>query len=112
MSNLVSNLTYDRWSRVLPDVLAAQAENEQRFVAMMPAIDQAAAALLETNEEHARRFLTDCSVAAADRLFADWRTLAGGIIAKHVDGYMRDGQRSRGVGYSEEWLRRGVKEQG
>jgi dipeptidase len=112
VSNLVSNLTYDRWSRVLPDVLAAQAENEQRFVAMMPAIDQAAAALLETNEEHARRFLTDCSVAAADRLFADWRTLAGGIIAKHVDGYMRDGQRSRGVGYSEEWLRRVVKEQG
>ena len=27
-------------------------------------------------------------------------------------GYMRDGQRSRGVGYSEEWLRRVVKEQG
>ncbi len=112
VSNVVSNLTYDKWSRVVPDVLAAQTENEERFVAMMPAIDAAAAAMLKSNPEHARRFLTDCSVAAADRLFEDWRKLAGGIIAKHVDGYVRDGGRSRGVGYSEDWLRKVVSEQG
>ncbi|MFT4513607.1 MAG: dipeptidase [Planctomycetota bacterium] len=112
VSNVVSNLTYDKWSRVVPDVLAAQAENEQRFVAMMPAIDAAAAAMLKSNPEHARRFLTDWSVAAADRLFEDWRKLAGTIIAKHVDGYVRDGGRSRGVGYSEDWLRKVVSEQG
>lgn len=112
VSNVVSNLTYDKWSRVVPDVLTAQIENEQRFVAMMPAIDAAAAAMLKSNPEHARRFLTDWSVAAADRLFEDWRKLAGQIIAKHVDGYVRDGGRSRGVGYSEDWLRKVVSEQG
>jgi dipeptidase len=112
VSNVVSNLTYDKWSRVVPDVLAAQIENEERFVAMMPAIDAAAAAMLESNPEHARRFLTDWSVAAADRLFEDWRKLAGTIIAKHVDGYVRDGGRSRGIGYSEDWLRKVVAEQG
>ena len=112
VSNVVSNLTYDKWSRVVPDVLAAQIENEERFVAMMPAIDAAAAAMLESNPEHARRFLTDWSVAAADRLFEDWRKLAGTIIAKHVDGYVRDGGRSRGIGYSEDWLRKVVSEQG
>jgi dipeptidase len=112
VSNVVSNLTYDKWSRVVPDVLAAQIENEERFVAMMPAIDAAAAAMLKSNPKHARRFLTDWSVAAADRLFEDWRKLAGTIIAKHVDGYVRDGGRSRGVGYSEDWLRKVVSEQG
>ena len=112
VSNVVSNLTYDKWSRVVPDVLAAQTENEERFVAMMPAIDAAAAAMLESNPKHSRRFLTDWSVAAADRLFEDWRKLAGTIIAKHVDGYVREDGRSRGVGYSEDWLRKVVSEQG
>jgi len=112
VSNVVSNLTYDKWSRVVPDVLAAQSEHEERFVAMMPAIDAAAAAMLESNPQHSRRFLTDWSVAAADRLFEDWRKLAGTIIAKHVDGYVRDDGRSRGVGYSEDWLRKVVSEQG
>ena len=37
----------------------------------------------------------------ADRLFEDWRDLAGRVIAKHNDGYVN----SRGVGYSEQWLR-------
>ncbi len=110
--NLVSNLTYDRWSRVLPDVLAAQTDNEERYMAMMPAIDRAAAELMKQDEALARRFLTDWSVGTAEQLFEDWHELASAILSKHVDGYLREGQRSRGVGYSEDWLRRVVGEQG
>jgi dipeptidase len=106
--NLVSNLTYDRWSRIIPDVLALQRENEQRFFAMLPAIDGAAAALLEKDEALARRFLTDWSVGAADRLFEDWRAFAARLITKHNDGYVDQ----RGAGYPEAWLRRVVEERG
>ena len=101
----MSNLTYDRWSRVLPDVLAAQRTPEEAFIAMMPAIDQAAADLMQRDEALARAFLTDWSAGAAERLFEDWRELATSILTKHVDGYVRDENgRSRGVGYSEEAL--------
>lgn len=112
VTNLVSNLTYDRWARVLPDVQEAQAAHEREAFAMLPAIDRAAADLMQTDEKLARRFLTDWSVRTAERLFADWRELAGAIITKHVDGYVRDGGRSRGPGYPQEWLRKVVEERG
>jgi dipeptidase len=113
ISNLVSNLTYDRWSRILPDVLEAQQANESSFIAMMPAIDNAAAALMQTDEKLARKFLTDWSVGAAERLFEDWRELAVAILTKHNDGYVQEpGRRARSIGYSEEWLRRVVEENG
>ncbi|MCA8950680.1 MAG: C69 family dipeptidase [Planctomycetes bacterium] len=110
--NLVSNLCYDRWSRVLPDVLAAQTENEERFVKTMSAVDRAAAELMTQDPELARRFLTDWSCGNADRLFEDWRELAAAILTKHVDGYVREGGRSRSPGYSEAWLRRVVADEG
>lgn len=112
ISNLVSNLTYDRWSRVIPEVLKAQTESEETFLAMMPAIDRAAADLFARDEALARRFLTDWSVGNADRLFADWQDLASAIITRHVDGYVKEDGRSRGVGYSEEWLKKVVEEKG
>jgi hypothetical protein len=45
-------------------------------------------------------------VATGDSLFADWSALGRRLVAKHVDGYVKqDGGRARGVGYGEEWLR-------
>ena len=111
--NHVSNLTYDRWSRVLPDVQKVQRENEQTFFKMMPAIDLAAAELLKTDEALARKFLTDWSVGTSDRLFESWRELCGFIITKHNDGYINEiVRRPRGVGYPEPWLREVLKKKG
>ncbi|HLU38949.1 MAG TPA: C69 family dipeptidase, partial [Planctomycetota bacterium] len=110
--NFVSNLTYDRWSRVLPDVLAAQREHEEWFVQRQAAIDQAATALAGDPAALAR-YLTEVAVATGDKLFADWSALGRRIVAKHVDGYVKqDNGRARGVGYGEEWLRRVVAERG
>ena len=111
--NLVSNLTYDRWSRILPDVQKAQRENEQMFFKMMPAIDKAAAELVQTDEALARRFLTDWSVGTGEGLFKSWRELCSFIITKHNDGYVNEiVRRPRGVGYPEPWLREVLKRKG
>lgn len=113
IANLVSNLAYDRWSRVFPDVEAARDELEASALALLPAVDQAAAALHEKDEALARRFLTDWAVGNADRQFERWRDLATTLLTKHVDGYVKDEKgRGRGVGYPEEWLRRVVAEEG
>ncbi|MBK8976610.1 MAG: C69 family dipeptidase [Planctomycetes bacterium] len=112
IANLVSNLTYDRWSRVIGDVLAAQRAHEDAMRATMPAIERAATDLLATDPALARRFLTDWSVASAERLFADWQELATTILTKHLDGYVRTPDGPQGVGYPESWLRRVIAERG
>jgi len=110
--NLVSNLTYDRWSRIVPDVLAEQQEHEQWFLQRQAAVDQAATALAE-DPRGLSRYLTEVAVGSGEALFADWSTLADEILTKHVDGYVKqDDGRARGVGYSEEWRRQVVRERG
>jgi dipeptidase len=111
--NVVSNLTYDRWSRVLPDVQAVQRESERAFFEMLPLVDRTAAALAERDPELMRRYLTEYSVRSAERLFDSWRELAMFVMTKHNDGYVNDiVRRPRGVGYPEDWLRRVLAEVG
>lgn len=111
--NLVSNLTYDRWSRILPDVQAVQRESERAFLEMLPVVDQTAVALGERDPALMRRYLTEHSVGSAERLFETWRELAAFVLTKHNDGYVNElASRPRGVGYPEAWLRRVVEEQG
>jgi len=113
VSNMVSNLTYDRWSRIIPDVIKAQATNESTFIAMMPAIDSAAAAMAATDDGLVRKFLTDWSSGNAKNLFQTWRGVARSILTKNNDGFVNDMKnRPRSVGYPESWLRRVVAEQG
>ncbi len=108
--NLVSNLAYDRWSHVFPDVRAAQARQEGEILRMREAVEEAAAKLAATDPELARSFLTSYSVSTAEKVFKNWRELAETILTKHVDGYVKDADGdARAVGYPEEWLRHVVK---
>lgn len=109
--NMVSNLTYDRWSRIVPDVLEAQQQHEAWFVERQAAVDATAQAMADPAAR--RRYLTETALATGERLFADWRKLATQILTKNVDGYVRPpGGRARGVGYPEDWRRRVVGERG
>lgn len=111
--NMVSNLTYDRWSRILPDVQAVQRETETAFMELMPIIDKVAARLAKEDPELLGRYLTEHSLAAGQRTFETWRDLAGFILTKHNDGYVNEViRRPRGVGYPEEWLRRVIADEG
>ena len=109
VSNLVSNLCYDRWSRIAPDVQAAQAKREADLFKLQPVIEEAAVKLGTSDPALMREFLTNYCVSTGDAVFRNWQGVADGILVKHVDGYVKNPQgRSRGVGYSPEWLKRVV----
>ncbi|KAJ3046590.1 hypothetical protein HK102_013128 [Quaeritorhiza haematococci] len=106
VTNLVSNLAYDRWSRVYPDVRKAQVEQEAALLKMQPVIEETAAKLAEADPALARTFLTNYSVSTADAVFRRWQALAQSVLTDHGDAYQND---ARGVpkapGYSPEWRR-------
>jgi dipeptidase len=109
VTNLVSNLAYDRWSRVVPDIRKAQAEQESALLKMQPVIEETAAKLAASDEGLARTFLSNYSVSTGEAVFRRWQELAESILTKHVDGFVKDPNgRSRPAGYSEDWLRRVV----
>lgn len=108
--NLVSNLAYDRWSHVIPDVQAAQAKQEEAILKMRPVVEEAAAKLAATDPALARSFLTSFSVSTAEGVFRDWRGLAETILTRHLDGYVKDADgEAQEAGYPEEWLREVVR---
>ena len=109
--NFVSNLAYDRWSRIFPDVQAVRDKLENSFLAMMPVIDKTAAELGTQDSELMKQYLTTYTVSTGERLIERWRELGVEIVTKHIDGFVVDEEgRSRGVSYPEEWLRRVLKE--
>ena len=76
MTNLVSNLAYDRWSRVFPDIQKAQHEQESALLKMQPVIEEAAAKLAATDPALMNAFLTNYSVSTGDAVFRRWQELA------------------------------------
>ncbi|MDR3618268.1 MAG: C69 family dipeptidase [Paludisphaera borealis] len=110
VTNLVSNLTYDRWSRVYPDVQKAQADQEAALLKMQPVIEETAAKLAAADPALAQSFLTNYSVSTAEAVFRRWQDLAQTILTRNVDGYTKDANgHPKAAGYSEEWLRHVVE---
>jgi dipeptidase len=110
VTNLVSNLAYDRWSRIYPDIKRARDEQESALLKMQPVIEEAAVKLAATDESLMRAFLTNYSVSTGEAVFRRWQGLAESILTKHVDGYMKDEDgRPRAPGYSPDWLRKVVE---
>jgi dipeptidase len=110
VTNLVSNLAYDRWSRIYPDIRKAQHDQEAALLKMQPVIEETAAKLATTDPALMNAFLTNYSVSTGEAVFHRWRELAESILTKHVDGYVKDPKGSpRAPGYSKDWLQRVVK---
>ena len=109
VSNLVSNLCYDRWSRIAPDVKAAQSRREADLLKMQPVIEAAAVKLGSTDLPLMSEFLTNYSVSTGEAVFRNWQGVAESILVKHIDGYVKGAHgRPKGIGYSPEWLKRVV----
>lgn len=110
--NIVSNLAYDRWSRIFPEVKKVRDEAENNIFAMLPAIEKTAVELYNSDPKLAREFLTNYCYSAGERLMDHWIELWEQITTKHIDAFVREEGRSRGIGYPEHWLRRIIKEKG
>lgn len=111
--SLVANYAYDRWSRVFPDIHAVQRATENKFLTLQSSVEETALRLAKTDKAAATAFLTDYSNSCGQTVFQNWKDLAGQILVKHNDGWLKNpGEAPRGVGYPEPWRRRVVKERG
>jgi dipeptidase len=109
--NIVSNLTYNTYSRIMPEVAAAQNEVEEAIFAMLPAVEETAVKLYEQDPEIAKRFLTTFSVSTAEGTLERWKELGTHILTTFNDGFVRSAEEgTEGVGYPEAWLRRVIEE--
>lgn len=109
--NLVANHAQLRFSDMSKDILKVQQELEGNFFALQPAIESTAAEMLKADPERAKRFLTDYCVSSGEQVTRRWIQLAEALFTKYNDGYVKDDKgHPRDQGYSQEWLRRVVKE--
>lgn len=100
--SFVANYSNLMYSRMIEDVRAVQSEIEGNYLALQPAVEETAAALVERDPELAVRYLTDYSVSHAELLVSRWRELGEYLLGKYNDGYVE----GREVGYPQDWLRR------
>lgn len=108
--NFVSNYTALRYSDMIRDVRAAQAELEGHLLDLQPAVEQTAAALCASNPDLARRYLTDYSLQHAEDVVRQWRELGEHLLTKYNDGYVKDADgRPQEAGYPDEWLREVIR---
>lgn len=116
--NQVSNFAYTRYSQIQPDVEIVRDGLEKMFLDRTAGADAAALKLYETNPDEAIAYLTDYSNDQAARTFNTYKKLYQHLFLKYMDGnvkYKVEGQQNPKVefpGYSEEFLRRLVKESG
>jgi dipeptidase len=111
--NLVANYANLKFSMMVKDIQKVQQELEGNFFALQPAIEKTAVAMLATDPERARRFLTDYSVSSGEQVARRWRELAEALFTKYNDGYVKDEEgEPKELGYSESWLQEVVKSRG
>ncbi len=108
--NLVANYAYGLYNYIIEDIKEVQVDVENRSHAMTSAVDRAAQALYETDQEIMKEYLTDFSVNNAEYTVQRWRELGYHIFSKYNDRYIRTEDELRpwpeGVGYPQEHLRR------
>jgi len=118
--NWVANYAYSKYSYMLPDIKIVQTKWENDFNALVPAIDKLTVGMSETD---ARVFLTDFSLAQAEKSTASWKKLGEYLLVKYMDGNIKKEKDNKFVqnesgiptgiiraGYPEEFLRKMVKE--
>lgn len=121
--NRVANFAYMRYSVIMPDVIKAQQELENKYVANTAAIDAAALSLYKSNPEQARNFLTDYSVSMGNNTFNVWNDLNNYLLVKYIDGNVKKEKDGKFLyngytqaaspsqpGYSESWKRMVVED--
>ena len=95
LQNTVSNIVYPYYSKMYPDLQAAQSELETAYTEGQPMIEAAARQLYESDPQLAIDYLTNYSCDAADRMMHRWDALFKYLVVKHNDMVVKpeqDGQ--------------------
>jgi dipeptidase len=104
--NVVANFACLKFQYMYPEIRAVQEALEGQFIRLQPAVDRTAVALLKSDPELMRAYVTDYSVSAGEKVVRRWRELAEYLFAKYNDGYVAEEPgRPKDVGYPEQWLR-------
>nr|WP_321485893.1 C69 family dipeptidase [uncultured Draconibacterium sp.] len=86
----VANYAYLRYNDMIKDVKIVQRRLEDKFVTFVPVVDKAAETLYNTtNEEQARKFITEFSVNEAENMTRRWKKLYHYLIVKYTDGNIK-----------------------
>jgi dipeptidase len=118
--NTVSNMAYNKYALMMPDIKKVQLHWETNFHTMITSIDKAAVGLPEIN---AREFLTTFSQTQAENSTAAWKKLGEYLLVKHLDGVIKKEENGKFVqnqfaipptvirpGYPEEYLKEMIKQ--
>jgi len=109
--NFVSNFCNLKYSYMIEDIRAVQAELEGNLIKMQPYIEETALKLYGEDRELAKHYLTNYSISNAEMVVDRWYELGEHLITKYNDGYVKDEKgRPKQVGYPESWLRKVIKE--
>jgi dipeptidase len=103
--NLVANYACLKYDYMIRDIRAVQRELESGLDAMQPTVEETALRLHADAPAAAADYLTSYAVTTGERVFARWRELAGELITRYNDGYVRTEGRAEEVGYPEAWRR-------
>ena len=103
--DFVANWANLKYSYMIVDIKAKQAEIENRQFAMQPAIESAAMNLMKTDPKLAREFLTQYTCSNADGVVDEYWEFAKWLIVKYNDGYNNVPKVGASVGYPAGWLK-------
>lgn len=125
IQNWVSNMVYNKYEYMHPDLEKVQKELEGKFFAEQDSTEKEALELYNKSPEQAIQFLTKYSDTQAQYAFDKWKKLGEFLVIKYMDGVVRkekDGEFIRNehakpsspqrVGYPADFYQRVVKETG
>lgn len=125
IQNWVSNMVYNKYDYMHPDLKKVQDELEGKFLAEQNCTEKEALELYKKSPEQAVQFLTKYSEKQAQYAFEKWKKLGEFLVIKYMDGVIRkekDGEFIRNehgkpsspqrVGYPKDFYERVVKETG
>lgn len=123
--NWVSNMVYNKYNYMYPDLQKIQNELESKFFAQQAETDAKAEKLYKKSPLKATAFLTEYSIDQAQYAFDKWKKLGEFLLIKYMDGVVRkekDGQFIRNehgqpsspqrVGYPKSFYEQVAKETG
>lgn len=110
--NWVSNMVYNKYNYMYPDLQKVQRKLETKFFRQRPQVEAKALDLYKISPKEAIDFLTLYSDREAQHAFEKWKKLGEFMTIKYMDGivrkekngkFLKDGTGTQRVGYSKEY---------